>query len=299
LQQAAKVPTTPMVPIPYKLLLMGCTLAFVSPLALATLREITVRRISDVEQLRKESQLHVLGEISRFPIRPVATGTHLLSKSMRRDMYIYAESIDSLRTNLVLSNMLGSQSVLAVTSATSGEGKTSVSTALASSIAAATKKPTVIIDADLRSPDVADVFGTPPKPGLSELLMSKCPLRDAIHRVGETNTYVLPAGLAKANPHHIVHSNLIEQLLNRLKQEFETIVIDTPPILGASESLVFAKAADTVIFCSLRDVSRARQVHVAVERLEHAGAKVAGAVLGGMPVSHYAYSYGYYGNRGD
>jgi len=288
-----------MIPIPFKLLLMGCTVAFVSPLALATLREVTARRISDVEQLRKESRLHVLGEVSRFPVRPVATGTHLLSKRMRRDMYIYAESIDSLRTNLVLSNLLGSKSVLAVTSATSGEGKTSVSTSLASSIAAASKKPTVIIDADLRSPDVADVFGTPPKPGLSELLLNKCPLRDAIHRVGETNTYVIAAGLAKVNPHHLVQSSLIEQLLSRLKQEFETIVIDTPPILGASESLVFAKAADTVIFCSLRDVSRARQIHVSVDRLEHAGAKIAGAVLGGMPVSHYAYSYGYYGSRWD
>jgi succinoglycan biosynthesis transport protein ExoP len=299
LQQAAKIPTTPMVPIPYKLLLMGCTVAFVSPLALATLREFTVRRISDVEQLRKESQLHVLGEVSRFPIRPVATGTHLLSRSMRRDMYIYAESIDSLRTNLVLSNLLGSKSVLAVTSATSGEGKTSVSTSLASSIAAATNKPTVIIDADLRSPDVANVLGTPSKPGLSELLQSKCRLSEAIQRVGETNTYVLPAGLTKANPHHLVDSNLVEQLFDRLKQEFETIVVDTPPILGASESLIFAKAADTVVFCSLRDVSRARQVHLAVDRLEHAGAKVAGAVLSGMPVNHYAYSYGYYGNQKD
>ena len=83
----------------------------------------------------------------------------------------------------------------------------------------------------------------------------------------------------------------------RLKREFETIVIDTPPILGASESLVFSKVADSVIFCSLRDVSRVRQVRVAIDRLEHAGAKVAGTVLCGMPVHHYAYAYGYYGDH--
>ena len=69
-------------------------MAFMSPLALATLREVTVRRISDAEQLRKESQLHVLGEVSRFPVRPVAAGTHLLPKRLQRDMFIFAESID-------------------------------------------------------------------------------------------------------------------------------------------------------------------------------------------------------------
>jgi succinoglycan biosynthesis transport protein ExoP len=253
-----------------------------------------VRRIGDVEQLRKETQLQVLGEISSFPIRPVATGTHRLSKRMRRDMSIFAESIDSLRTNLVLSERLPSKCVLVVTSATSGEGKTSVSTSLVGSIAAATKMATIIVDADLRSPDVAEVLGTPSTPGLAEVLLGKCTLQDAIHRMGETDTYVLPAGRAGVNPHHLVQPRLVEQLLEDLKQEFETIVIDTPPILGASESLVFAKAADTVLYCSLRDVSRARHVRHAVDRLEHAGAPVAGAVLGGMPVNHYTYSYGYY-----
>jgi len=297
LRQAASVPSIPMEPIPYKLLLLGCTAALVSPLGLAVAREMMVRRISDANQLRTESQLLVLGEISRFPIRPVATGMHSLSRRMQRDMFVFAESIDSLRTSLVLSGRLESKSVLVVTSATSGEGKTSVATSLASSIAAASKKPTVIVDADLRSPDLANVMGVAPKPGLTELLQGKCSLREAIHRVGETQTYVIPAGKGKVNPHHLIQAQLVEQMLTRLKQEFETIVIDTPPILGASESLVFAKAADTVLYCSLRDVSRARQVHVAVERLEHAGAKIAGAVLGGMPSQSYTYSYGYYENE--
>jgi succinoglycan biosynthesis transport protein ExoP len=138
------------------------------------------------------------------------------------------------------------------------------------------------------------LMGTPSKPGLADTLSGKCTLKEALHRVGETNTYVLPAGNVNVNPHHLVQTKLVEQLFERLKQEFETVIIDTPPILGASESLVFAKAADTVLYCSLRDVSRARQVRLAVDRLEHAGAPVAGAVLGGMSVNHYAYSYGYY-----
>ena len=79
-----------------------------------------------------------------------------------------------------------------------------------------------------------------------------------------------------------------------LRQKFCTIVIDTPPILGASESLVYAKAADLVVFCSLADVSRVKQVRLAVDRLQSTGANLAGAVLSGVPVSRYVYSYGSY-----
>ncbi|MEO2048793.1 MAG: polysaccharide biosynthesis tyrosine autokinase [Pirellulales bacterium] len=297
LRKSANVPTSPLMPIPYKLLLVGCAAALAAPLGLAIAREAMVRRVTDVEQLRQDSQLPILGEVARFPIRPVATGTHLLSNKMQREMFIFAESVDSLRTNLVLSKRMASKSVLAITSATSGEGKTSVATSLTGSIAEATKKPTVIIDADLRSPDVANVLGTPLKPGLAEVLQGKCPLEEAIHQVGQSNTYVIPAGRASTNPHHMVQGPLIEQLLDRLKEDFETIVIDTPPILGASESLIFANAADTVLFCSLRDISRSKQVRIAVDRLENAGAKVAGAVLGGTPVNHYAYIYGHYAHE--
>ena len=91
-------------------------------------------------------------------------------------------------------------------------------------------------------------------------------------------------------------------LLEKLRPKFATILIDTPPILGASESLVLAKVADAVIFCSLSGESKVKQVRTAVERLEHAGVNVAGAVLSGSSVRGYAYRYGYYpvenANRG-
>ncbi len=297
LRQAATVASLPIAPIPYNMLLLSCTAALLAPLGLAVAREMTVRRISDAEQLHQESKLHILGEVTQFPVRPVATGTHVLSDRARREMFIYAESIDSLRTNLILSEEIRDSCVLAITSAASGEGKTSVSTSLVASIASASGQPTIIIDADLRSPDVAEVLGVKPLPGLAEVLMGKCSLREAIRQVGETKAYVLPAGRARMNPHHLVDSERVQKVLDHLRKDFSTILIDTPPVLGASESLVFAKLADTVIFCSLRNVSRVRKVHLAVERLEHAGAHIAGAILGGTPTHHYANVYGYYSNE--
>jgi Mrp family chromosome partitioning ATPase len=140
-------------------------------------------------------------------------------------MFMFAESIDSIRTSLMLSDSLGGADsrVFAVVSAASGEGKTSVATSLVVSFAGATKKRTLLIDADLRSPDAASVLGIANAPGLAEVLSSKISLNEAIHRVGETNTYVLPAGKAKGNPHHLVNHAKIEKLLDTLKKEFEVI----------------------------------------------------------------------------
>jgi polysaccharide biosynthesis transport protein len=292
--QKANVPAAPLEPLPYKLLFLACSATFFAPFGLALIRETTVPRISDVEQLSRESRLRVLGEITSLPVRYVAASPGKLPERLRRDMHVFAESINSLRTNLTLAEDLVSQHVLAVTSASPGEGKTSVATSLAMSIANATEQPALLIDADMRSPDVASTLKTKSHPGLFEVLSKTCEWTDAIHRVGKTNLYVMPGGRATKSPHHLVSLTASKALLDQLRTRFPKIVIDTPPILGASESLVLAKVADAVLFCTLCDVSRAKQVRISVEQLEHAGVNLAGAVLSGTSPKKYAWNYGYY-----
>jgi capsular exopolysaccharide synthesis family protein len=299
LTRGADVPAAPDAPVPYNLLFLACSAAFVAPFALVVGKEAMVRRISDVEQLAHESKLRVLGEISALPMRQVAISPKKLTGKLRRESYIFAESINSLRTNLAVTENLGQRHVLAVTSSVSGEGKTSVATSLAMSIENATGRPTLIIDADMRSPDVATILKTRSRPGLFDLLSNRCQLDEAIHRVNETNLYVIPGGRATRSPHHVVAVDAIKQLLDQLRPRFDTIVIDTPPILGASETLVIAKACDTALVCTRCDVSRVKQVRMAVERLEHAGVNLAGTVLSGTSAKRYAYIYGYYENRNE
>jgi capsular exopolysaccharide synthesis family protein len=299
LTRAADVPTAPDEPVPYKLLILVCSVAFVAPFGAAVGKEALVRRITDIDQLAHETKLRVLGDISALPVRHVAISPKKLAGRLRRESYIFAESINSLRTNLAVAESLNDQLVIAVTSSVSGEGKTSVATSLAMSIMNATDLPTLIIDADMRSPDVATILKTRSRPGLFDLLSNKCELNDAIHRVNESNLYVIPGGRATRNPHHIVGVAGTKQLIDQLRTRFNAIVIDTPPILGASESLIFAKACDAALFCTRCDFSRVKQVRMAVERLEHAGVSLAGAVLSGTPAKRYAYLYGYYENRGE
>ena len=299
-KQVAAIPKTPLELIPIKLLLIACTSSMVLPFGLVLLKELMAKKIIGSDQLHQVTHLPILGEISHFPVRPVAEGPRALPRRQQREMFIFAESIDSLRTNLVLTENLGAEgksNVIAVASAASGEGKTSVATSLAVSISGATKRPTLVVDADLRSPDVAHVLGVANEPGLYEVLAGKQSLGDAIVRIGETNTYVLPAGRIKGNPHHMIDGSKIALLFENLRGKFATIVVDTPPVLGASEALVYASEADLVVFCSLADVSRTKQVTTAVGRLQSTGADIAGAVLSGIAAKQYAYAYGYYGDQ--
>jgi capsular exopolysaccharide synthesis family protein len=298
LRQEANVPSTPLNPVPYKLLVISLFAAFAAPLAVAVTHEIVSRRISDTEQLTQESKLRVLGEVARIPVRHVASESGALPRRVRQEMFVFTESIDSLRTSLDLSEYLGANNVLVITSAAAGEGKTSVATSLAESIANATGQSTLIIDGDLRKQATILLPDTESHPGLAEVLNGECSLRDAIHQLGDSNTYVLPSGHAKVSPHRVVQAPRIIELLDQLRPMFTVVVVDTPPILAASEALVFAKTADAVIFCCLRDVSRSRQVCAAIERLEFAGANILGSVLSGTTLKRYGYAYGVYPKKG-
>jgi capsular exopolysaccharide synthesis family protein len=279
------------------MLLMACFGAVVLPFGLSVAYESIVRRVSSPEQLSKESLLPVLGEVTRFPMRRIAGSAKALPAAEQRQLMIYTESIESLRTNLMLTENLGvpgKGKVIAICSAASGEGKTSIATSLGMSIAEATNQPTLVLDADLRAPEISKFFEVPNHPGVSEVFCRKAEIEKAIHRVGGTQTYVLPAGKQRVNPHHILQGSKIDDLLTALREKFTTIIIDTPPVLAASESLVYAQAADLVVFCSLADVSRAKQVHAAVDRLQSTGANIAGAVLSGVRFNRYVYRYGTY-----
>lgn len=292
--QIANVPSVALEPIPYKYLLVACLLTLASPFAVALAYEVSARRISSAEDLGSETMLPILGEIARLP----RSSSRKKSLTNRKELYVFKESVDSLRTQLMLTEGVGvpgQVKVVAVCSAASGEGKSSLATSLALSLAKATKLPTLLIDADLRSPDVAEYLGVPSRPGMAEILAGKAEISDAIHQVQDTQAYVFPAGKLRGNPHHLMEGQKIESLLATLSQEFSTIIIDTPPVLSASDALIYAKRADMVLFCSLADMSRAKQVRLAVDRLQSTGAHVAGAVLSGVSVSRYIYSYGTYG----
>ena len=290
----ADVPVNPEETIPLTSLAIGILGSMFIPAGIAVLWERSVRRITSPEQLQARSEMDVVGEISRLPIRRGIAVSNA-QKGNNRDLGYFEESIDSLRTGLVLAEENQDIQTIAVCSATSGEGKTSVSSQLAVSIARATGKPTLLIDGDMRSPDIHRIFQIPLQPGLSEVLDGDTKLEDAINRSWSDHIHLLPAGELKKNPHKLLGTDEFKAMLEEARMWYRYIVIDTPPVLAASEALVMAREADGTLLCAMRDVSRESHVRLASERLVSAGTRPIGTVLNGVPVRQYAYRYGSYG----
>ncbi len=217
---------------------------------------------------------------------------------MDHELGMFEESIDSLRTGLLLSNEDHNIQVLAVASAVSGEGKTSIASQLAVSMARSNGQPVLLIDGDMRAPDMHQIFGIPLSPGLSDVLSETVSLEEAINRSWSENLHLLPAGLLDRSPHMLLGTTAFELLLDDVRLSYRYIVIDTPPILGASESLVIAKHSDSTLVCAMRDYSREHHVRLAHRRLQATGAETIGTVLNGVPVRSYGYRYGNYGYYG-
>ena len=179
LMQQAEPPDIPVEVFPYRHMAAVLLVCLCLPFALAVVWERMVGRVSDPMMLERQSKLSVVGEIAHLPVRsPVSHGS--ASARIKHDLRLFEESIDSLRTSLSLSAELTDMRILAITSAASREGKTSVVSQLAVSFARATGKKVLLIDGDMRCPDIHKVFDVDLEPGLAKVLSGECRLEDAI-----------------------------------------------------------------------------------------------------------------------
>jgi capsular exopolysaccharide synthesis family protein len=234
-----------------------------------------------------------VGEIARLPLRQTRRPDE--SQDSQYALGVFEESIDSLRTGLVLSHEKDEMKVLAVSSAVAGEGKSSVASQLAVSLAKSSGMPILLIDGDMRSPDLHHIFQIPLQPGLADVLAGSHAVADCINRDWSEHVHILPASKLSKSPHKLVGSERFAHVLRWARQRYRYVIIDTPPILAASESMVMARAADATLICAMRDVSREGHVRLTYQRLLSVGANPIGTVLSGVPTRQYARRYGAYG----
>lgn len=274
---------------PWKYMMFGGAAAFLLPFLLAIFWEKRAKHLSFSEQVQRETSLPVLAEVSRVPTQLVSGRKRRMG--IRRAMF--EESIDQLRISLLLSENAKDKRIYALVSAVSGEGKTSIASQLALSVARTAMQPILIIDADMRAPSLHHIFRTPGKPGLAEVLAGEATLEQAIV-AWDDYVHVLPAGHLSQNPNVLVTNGRIRQLFDTLKEKYPYVLVDCPPLLAATEAYVIAREADGAMLCVMRDVSRSIQVRKAYERLKAVGAETVGLVLSGVPTYEYAYRYGGY-----
>jgi len=240
--------------------------------------EFRSRKINGAEEVIQGLNLPLVGTMpqlparARRPVQGTATGRDLHWQS------VITESVDAIRTQLLHAARTDAVQVVMVTSATGGEGKTSLASQLAASLARAWRK-TLLVDGDLRNPAAHKLFDLPLEPGLSEVLRGEVSPDDAVKPTLLSRLWLLPAGHWDAHAIQALAQDGVHANFDQMKEQYDFIILDSCPVLPVADALLLAQHADAVIFSVLRDVSRLPALHAAQQRLSGLGVRVLGAVI--------------------
>ena len=207
-----------------------------------------------------------------------------------------SESYAAARTSLALSTSRGLPSSLMMTSTRPAEGKTTSAIAIASSIARLGKS-VLIVDADMRNPSVHRRFDIENDRGLSNYLTGDDEIAALIHE-NIAGTSVMVAGPLPPNPSDLLSSDRMRQLIERLGQLYDTIIVDAPPVLGISDAPLVAQVVEEVIYVVEAGGAKIPAIRSSLGRLESAGADTLGVIVTKLKAGEAEYSYQYsYGGR--
>ena len=265
------------------------------PAALVFVREFLRQRIGSSTDLARLAAAPIVGEIAYAPDperggRP--SGKYQLSAAR------YHESVDYLRVSLLSGRESKNVRAVAVVSALSGEGKSTLAANLAKSFVEGCFGRVLVIDGDMRCPSLHKTFKTALGPGLSDLLARRTDVRTAIAPTGVERLDFLPAGEFDGPVSGLFVGGNFRALVERLRESYDFIIVDTPPILPVGDALMIGDGVDGVVFCALRDKSDAASISKARRRLADAGINVLGAVLNGSPNSSFGSANYYYTRNG-
>jgi succinoglycan biosynthesis transport protein ExoP len=280
----------------FVMLVLGIILAFV----LESL-DTGLRSVAEIESVSGLPSLALIPRARRSVSDETSLSTAMRNLgTLSSPKSQFSEAFRALRTSLLLSVAGGEPKVILLTSATPSEGKTTVSINLACVLAQRNVR-VLIIDADLRRPTVHHRFGLNGKVGLTSVLTGSVSLEDAIQTVSEIPQLdVLVSGPVPPFPTEMLGSETMHQLLERCKGMYTHIVMDSPPLLSVTDSVVLARDADAVVMIVRHGKSSKHAMRRARDLLVRSGAPVTGIVLNAVDLNspeYYAY-YGYYGYTG-
>lgn len=253
--------------------------------------EYRTTRISSLTEL-KDLNLRVVGYVPAMP-RYATNGAGGWRK--RKTQFwrsVLAESIDSTRTVLLNETDSESLKTIMITSAMQGEGKSTLSCHLATSLSKSGRR-VVLVDCDLRRPSISRVFEIPVTPGVCEILRGEATIEECLHSPDGGSLTILPAGRIDRGTSRLLSSGEFGQLIKELEARYDFIVVDSSPLL-VNDALLVAQHVGGVLFSIRKDVSRARKVAASHHRLSMVGARLLGAVVIGLDADCDYHRYDYY-----
>ncbi|MBN9157325.1 MULTISPECIES: polysaccharide biosynthesis tyrosine autokinase [unclassified Microbacterium] len=296
---SAVLPEAPSSPNTSLALALGGLVGLAIAIGYGLLRYTLDRRLRTVEQVERETGKAVVGTIpdesaltSENRLLPLDGGDVRLHDGA--DLHLFGESLRELRTNLQYMDVDNPPRVIVVTSPLPGDGKTTIATNLAVTLAS-NGQPVVLIDGDLRRPMVDAVFGLPRGAGLSDVLAGRATIADVAQRFGTEQLLVITAGKVPPNPSEMLGSARMRELLDSIARE-AVVVIDAPPLIPVTDAAVLAHSADGAIIVSTVGSTTYDALNKALLNLERAGARALGVVLNRVPTrgrgsAYYGYRY--------
>jgi capsular exopolysaccharide synthesis family protein len=258
-----------------------------------------LRSISEIESITELPSLAIIPRARRSSADEAAN----LSTAQRNISILtqpksqFAEAFRSLRTSLLLSSTGHPPKFILFTSATPSEGKTTVASNLACAMAQNNSR-VLLIDADLRRPNVHHRFGLNGKLGLTTLLTGATTLEETVQHIPEVPTLdILPSGPVPPFPTEMLSSEAMITLLEECGRKYDYVLIDTPPILSVTDGVILARDADAVVMVVRHGKSSKHIVRRARDLLLRSGAQITGIALNAVDMSSPEY-YGYYGYSG-
>jgi len=232
--------------------------------------------------------------VKRIGVRIIGTTTNpqtvkglLLPKQM-------SEDYQTIRANLGLLDGGGMPKKLVITSAGMRDGKTTLAINLATSLSKSGKK-VLLIDGDMRKPDIGRLLNIPRESrGLQETLAGNKSVKETVYDATSTGFYVLAADShSMTDPYELLASPKAEKCMNDIGEDFDNIIIDTPPVLAFPDALLWAKMTGAVVLTGFAGHTTAPDLKDAKQRLTEMGVKILGTVLSNVSVGHSYYRYGY------
>ena len=238
-----------------------------------------------------------IGTITKSPVLASVPSDELLKKQGLIDFSsgatLAAEAYRKLRTNLSFTSIDNPSRRIVVTSALAAEGKTTTAMNLAAALAE-TGKRVVLVDADLRRPQVYHRTGGMGDIGLTNYLKGDGSMADLLQPSEVKGLQILASGPQPPNPAELLGSKKAGQGIENLSAMFDYVIIDSPPLLPVTDAAVLAQWADGVVLVARANQSRIPDIAASIEQLEAVQAKLIGVVLTDVPTRGGAYKYGYY-----
>ncbi|WP_445666758.1 GumC family protein [Fodinibius sp. AD559] len=301
------VPGSPIKPDTKIYLLVGFILGGVISVGYVFVREAFNIRIDGVEKLKRYGVplMAVIPDMSAFikdeydnqekvNVQGSEVSTTLVS--MLDTVSPISESFRRLESNIVYSNPDMDLNSLMITSSTKGEGKTTVASNLGVVLAESGYK-TVVVDADLRRPNLHNMFGSKRAPGIAEVLFDNVPIEEALQETPMSQLSIFTSGKRPPNPSSITKSDAFLQTIKDLEKTFDFVLIDTPPYGIITDASAVVQQTDGIVVVTKFNETTETELDHVMNSLQHIKANVLGTVLMAFDynqTSDYYYSSHYY-----